>query len=40
MTTYLTITLLISSLCGLAIVLLGGAPVRLRFCICLMVLVT
>ena len=40
MTTYLTITLLISSLCGLAILLLGAAPARLRFYICLMLLVT
>jgi len=37
--TYLTITLLISSLFGLAIVLLRGAPARLRFYICLIVLV-
>tara|TARA_R110002153_G_scaffold274165_1_gene447413 strand:- start:3748 stop:5325 length:1578 start_codon:yes stop_codon:yes gene_type:complete len=40
MTTYLTITLLISGLCGLAIVLLGSAPARLRFYICLIVLIT
>ncbi|WP_293749015.1 M56 family metallopeptidase [uncultured Paraglaciecola sp.] len=40
MTTYLTITLMISSLCGLAILLLGAAPARLRFYICLMLLVT
>jgi len=40
MISYLTITLLISSLCGLAILLLRGAPARLRFYICLMVLVT
>lgn len=39
MISYLTITLLISSLCGLAIVLLRGAPARLRFYICLMILV-
>jgi beta-lactamase regulating signal transducer with metallopeptidase domain len=39
MISYLTITLLISSLCGLATVLLRGAPARLRFYICLMVLV-
>lgn len=40
MTSYLTITLLISSLCGLAILLLRGAPARLHFYTCLMVLVT
>jgi beta-lactamase regulating signal transducer with metallopeptidase domain len=40
MISYLTITLLISSLCGLAILLLRGAPARLRFYICLMILVT
>ncbi|MBU3003945.1 M56 family metallopeptidase [Paraglaciecola arctica] len=40
MVTYLTITLLISGLCGLAILLLGGAPARLRFYICLMLLVS
>lgn len=40
MISYLTITLLISSLCGLAILLLRGAPARLRFYICLLILVT
>jgi len=40
MMTYLTITLLISSICGLAILLLSEAPARLRFYICLMILVT
>lgn len=40
MTTYFTITLLISSICGLAILLLREAPARLRFYICLMILVT
>ncbi|WP_339724501.1 M56 family metallopeptidase [uncultured Paraglaciecola sp.] len=40
MTTYFTITLLISSICGLGILLLHEAPARLRFYICLMILVT
>lgn len=40
MTTYLTITLLISGLCGLAILLLSGAPARLRFYICLLLLIS
>jgi beta-lactamase regulating signal transducer with metallopeptidase domain len=40
MMTYLTITLLLSSICGLAILLLRGAPARLRFYICLLVLVS
>lgn len=40
MTTYLTISLLLSSICGLVILLLRGAPARLRFYICLMILVT
>ncbi|MEP1448016.1 MAG: M56 family metallopeptidase [Paraglaciecola sp.] len=40
MTTYLTITLLISSICGLTILLLGGAPARLRFYICLLLMVS
>jgi beta-lactamase regulating signal transducer with metallopeptidase domain len=40
MITYLTIALLVSSICGLAILLLRDAPARLRFYICLMILVS
>jgi beta-lactamase regulating signal transducer with metallopeptidase domain len=40
MTAFLTITLLISILCSLAILVLRGAPARLRFYICIMLLVS
>lgn len=38
MITYITISLLITSICGLAIFLLRSAPARLRFYICLLLL--
>jgi hypothetical protein len=40
MTAFLTITLLNSILCSLAILVLRGAPARLRFYICIMLLVS